>query len=310
MQALALLGEVSEAYGGLETLAVEAALISESGDENANQRSESRVRYFYAAPDRVRYEPCGKDGIFQVADGSRLQNCFSHPHGRKQCTSIPVSEMLRLPHLFRPDSPIAGGDEAFLFQGIHERVVSAEILRQEEGCYVASVTYQPPPWAGLAVYGSAVRFWIDERNRMVMRQQGDVGHRFPTEDEVTWSRHTVLVRRMRVNETLPAETFVFTAPPDAVEETPRGCGCGIISMSGGSGFIEAHGDDRRRLEHRSQHHWEGDTLVETSKWKWRGLNLTFERRLAFSADEKELQVAERIAGPQGEVECRCKLPVA
>jgi hypothetical protein len=46
-----------------------------------------------------------------------------------------------------------------------------------------------------------------------------------------------------------------------------------------------------------------------SKWKIRGMTLTFERRLTFSADEKELHVTERIAGPEGEIENSCRLPV-
>lgn len=214
--------------------------------------------------------------------------------------------MHRLPHLFRPDFPFAGGDEAFLYQGIEERVAAAEILRDEDGCHVISVTYEPSPYTGIVVSGTAVLFWVNAGNRMVMRQEGEVGHRFPAEDEVTWSRHTVAVRKMRVNEPLPEETFHFTPPPDASVETVGRCG---VSVSGGGGFVEHSSDDQRRLEHRGSHEWEGDTLVEHSKWRIRGMTLSFERRLRFSVDDKELHVAERITGPKGEVESSCSLPV-
>ena len=49
--------------------------------------------------------------------------------------------------------------------------------------------------------------------------------------------------------------------------------------------------------------------VEHSKWKIRGMALTFERRLAFSADGKQLRAAERITDPRGEVESSCSVPM-
>ncbi|MGO9258294.1 MAG: LolA family protein [Bryobacteraceae bacterium] len=311
MDAWTLLREVSEAYRSLKSLALEAALIDESGDENTNQRSERRVRFFYAAPNRIRYEPCGKRGILQVADGEQLhtlQTSFpSRPAGiaRQRYTSVPIAETVPpLPHRFNPEWPASA--EAYLFQGIDERVVSAEILCQEDGCYVVSVAYEPPPRPGLMVSGSPVLVWVDERNHMVMRRQGKSGHRFPTEEEVIWSRHTVVVRQMRVNEPLPEETFQFIPPPDATPETGGG---GFGRGGGGGGFVHQDPDEKRRLEHRGSHEWEGDTLVEHSKWKIRGIKLTFERRLTFSDGGTELSVAERIAGPKGEVETTCKLPV-
>jgi hypothetical protein len=308
MDALTLLRDVSDAYRSLKTLAVEAAILTESGDENSSQRSERRVRFFYAGQDRMRCEPCGKDGIVQVADGKQLHTSFGGQPFRRgpRYSSIPAAEMHGLPHLFRPDFPFAGGDEAFLYQRIEERAAAAQILRDEDGCHVISVTYEPSPHAGLVVSGPAVLFWVNAGNRMVMRQEGEVGHRFPTEDEVTWSRHTVAVLKMRVNEPLPEETFHFTPPPDASLQTGRRCG---VSVSGGGGFVEHGSDDPLRLEHWGSHEWEGDTLVEHSKWKIRGMTLSFERRLKFSADDKELHVAERITGPKGEVESSCSLPL-
>jgi hypothetical protein len=309
MDALTLLREVSEAYRNVQRLALEAALIQESGDENANQRSERRVRFFYAAPDRFRYEPCGKGGILQVADGKHFHSAFTAFFGRRAggrhltCTSVPAAAMGRLPHLFNREWPVCG--EVFLFHGLDEHV-AAEILREEEGCHVISVTYEPPARPGLVVSGSAVLFWVSAANRMVMRQQGEIGHRPPTEDEVTWSRHAMVVRQMRVNEPLPEETFQFTPPPDATLDT--GIGGGGFGI-GGSGFIDHGSDEQHRLEHRSSYEWEGDTLLDRSKWKIRGMTLTFERRLTFSDDGKELRVAERIAGPKEEVKTSCKLPV-
>jgi hypothetical protein len=206
--------------------------------------------------------------------------------------------MHQLPHLFRPEFPLAGGEPPFLFPGIEERVTGAQILREESGCYVVAVSYQPPQQhSGFLVGESGILYWIGAENRMVMRQQGEVGHRFPTEDEVSWTRHTVSVREMRIDQPLPEDTFRFTPPAESTPLTPGRSG---FTMVGGGGFIEGGPDERRRMEHRGWHEWQGDILVEHSKWKIRGMTLTFERRLKFSADENELQVDERIAGPGGE----------
>jgi hypothetical protein len=311
MDALTLLGHVSDAYRSLKTLAIEATIITESGDENSSQRSEQRLRFFYAAPDRIRYERGGKHGTVQVADGKQLHTSFGVPRrslgGGPRYSSVPLSQMPRLPHLFRPQFPLGGGDEAFLFQGIDEHVVAAQILREDEDCHVLSVTYEPPPHASLIVSGSVVLFWVNVENYMVMRLEGEVGHRIQTEDEVSWSRHIVTIRRISVNEQLPEDTFQFTSPADATLEA--GGRCGISMGGGGGGFVQHSSDGQRRLEHHGSHQWDGDTLVEHSKWKIRGMSLIFERRLTFSVDEKELHVAERITGPKGEVESSCDLPV-
>ena len=59
----------------------------------------------------------------------------------------------------------------------------------------------------------------------------------------------------------------------------------------------------------NSHEWDGDTLVEHSKWKMREMTLLFERRLTFSPDGKELYIAERITGPKGKLNSNDTLPV-
>ena len=78
------------------------------------------MRFLYAAPDRVRYKPLGDQGVAQIADGEFLQTAFGGRHfpGGVRYSKTPVAQMRRLPHLFRPDFPLAGGDDPFLFIGI------------------------------------------------------------------------------------------------------------------------------------------------------------------------------------------------
>ena len=112
-----------------------------------------------------------------------------------------------------------------------------------------------------------------------------------------------LSRDLTIDEDLPDNVFSFTPPQDATSAR-----CGVSSASG-SGFIENSVDDAKRVEYRSSHSWEGDTLVEQSRWKMRGLQLEFERRLSFAADRTELRVGERISGPRGTLKGEFHLPL-
>ena len=75
-----------------------------------------------------------------------------------------------------------------------------------------------------------------------------------------------------------------------------------VSVSGGGGFMSAEKGTGRRYEQWGSHEWDGDTLVDRSRWRMRGLDLNFERRLTFSSDESELRVVERVRGPHEEKE--------
>jgi outer membrane lipoprotein-sorting protein len=308
LDAFELLRKVSDAYRAITTLQVEAVNTSESGNEDGSSRSEQRVRFFYSAPNRVRYD-CVNGGILQVVDGAHLHTLFRRPRGFRggpRVHSIPISEMHLLPHLFRPDSPL-GSDGAFLFQTIEEGVDYARILRQEDGCHVVAVTYkQPSPHPAIVTRGD-ILFWVSTDTLMIMKQQGDLGHRAPMDDEVRWTRLTMSVREIRLNEPIPEETFRFMPPADANTGPTGQCG---FSIGGGGGFTQKGPNERRRLEHRGSHEWQGDTLIEHSEWKIRGIMLTFERRFSFSDDELELNITERIIGPQGEAEGNFKLPLS
>lgn len=95
MDAALLLREVSSAYRELKSLAIEAVLVTESGDEDFRRREEQRVRFSYEAPDRMRYEPCGKTGTVEVNDGEHLHTCFllHGPGGGARYYRTPIAEM-------------------------------------------------------------------------------------------------------------------------------------------------------------------------------------------------------------------------
>jgi hypothetical protein len=56
----------------------------------------------------------------------------------------------------------------------------------------------------------------------------------------------------------------------------------------------------RRVENQNQHHWDGDTLIEHSTWKFLGHRFTLERRWNLSDDGSSVEISERIEGPKSD----------
>jgi hypothetical protein len=304
MDANNLLTQVSDAYRRLRTLSVTAIQLIESGDENSSTSSRTRLRFLYASPNRIRFEQLGNQGIMQVADGEDVHIVFPRmamAHGPRY-SSMPTSRMPFLPHSFRSEFPLTG-DAVFLFAGIEKNVESAEVVGQEDGCFIVSVRYAPSTHASIIPLGPSISYWVRTDDRMVMRQQGRIGHRRQGEQEIAWSSHTISVDSLTINQDLPDETFRFTPPADA---TSAACG---VNTGGSRGFIGNGTNHVNGVEHRGSHSWEGETLVEQSRWKLRGQLLQFERRLSFSADGTEVRVGERIQGPKGTVDGEFVVPV-
>jgi hypothetical protein len=305
MDARDLLSQVSEVYRNLRSLAAEATLISESGDEYSSQRNERRVQFFYVAPDRMRFESLGDNGRLQVCDGTQVHTVFHFigPVQRQRYNRLPATPA-RLPHSFLSQAPLGGGNEPFLFTHINERIREAGMMPDEDGRRVVSVTYEPGPHPGITT--SAVRFRIHPDSLMVVGVEADVGHRFPMRDEIRWTRQTLAIRELRADAPIPDSTFDFTPPPDAVEMPGwRGGGGG-----GGGGFIRGAANGREGFAHQGSHEWQGETLVEHSRWSVRGVVLTFARHMTFSAGNKSVEIVEKATGPKGQAETTSTLDLS
>src|SRR5580658_4142707 len=244
MDAFALLTNVSRTYRNLEGLAIEARIVTESGDEDSGHRSQLRAIFRYARPNRFRYEQGGHRGMVQVADGSQVHTCFNRgPMGRgPRCHSVPVLPGRPLPHLFGPAMPPGVGNEPFLFDAINEQVVSAEVIREEHGCDVVAVTYEAPSHPQLAITRTPALFWIDKESCLVKAFRQEVGHRMPAEGEIHWNTRSVSLQKVEINPVLPEDTFEFVPPVDAVVSAGRH---GFISGGGGGGFAKFADDDPR-----------------------------------------------------------------
>jgi outer membrane lipoprotein-sorting protein len=297
MDAKTLLHQTGETYAKLKSFAVEITSITEDGDDEARNRREQRAKAFFVSPDKVRIERMGRQGQTLVTNGIDLHH---YSHFQKSYTKHAVTGVEMIPGSFRPDFPFAG-DDAFLFSRIAESVAAAESLREEVindedeavTCHVLSVKYQLNREAGMLMSASPVIFWVDPHTHLLRKVKGEATFRVPARDETHTSRHIVSFKHAVVNQMIPLETFEFSPPIDAI----AAYGGGIIS-----GHAQFGRDKKNWVESSSSSDWAGDAYVERSNLRLRGVGLTFERRIVFSEDQKEIRVRERIPGPNGNVE--------
>jgi outer membrane lipoprotein-sorting protein len=305
MEAIAFLETVAQTYANLKSLSVEMRSIIESGDETSSSRGEHRTKAWFEAPDKVRIESSGRNGMVLTTDGMDLHSFFTLP---KRYSKSPAFSRKFVPGLFRPDHASLGATPPpFLFSRIADKVTSADISAGEPGSVLIAVTYEQMPHA-LLWLSSPVQYWIDSKTQMVSRMEGETSMRMPAQDHTTKSKHAISFVNAIIDEPIAAEVFRFTPPADAVDASdPRG-GCGISIGGGGGGSFQGPGGEGR-FEHRHSHEWVGDTLIERYKLRMHGIDLTFERRLTFSEDRRELKVSERIIGPNGEATHDLSLPL-
>jgi hypothetical protein len=291
MDARALLKIVADTYAKMQSFEVEILSTVESGGDEELHRSRQRARAFFAAPNKVRIEQSGRRGIVTVSDG------VDHHHylkGPKQywTSAAPLNRLFA--GAFRPESPLTAGI-VFLFPRMAEKVALAEILKEDDSSVVVSVTYDSSP--DNPVSASPIVFWIDKRTNLASRMKGEVTHRFPHDDESHTTRNEYKYAHAFLNQPIPAQTFEYIPPSDAVDGSSRRPGSGTSN----------HGlDEKRRFE--TWHHalWEGETFIDQFELKIRGLELNFERRLAFAGNE--LRILEKITGPKGSNERQFSLP--
>ena len=210
----------------------------------------------------------------------------------------------KLPGKFQPEFP-AGNATTFLFHRIAERVAVAGIVRDEELCHVAAVTYEPSPHPGVSF--SPLIFRINSATNLISRIEATVTHRHPADDEIHVNRMVLAFTGEVVNQPIPPEIFEYTPPADAVEVSGPGGRAGMGGGGSGGGFgVGRIGP----FETRTSHEWSGETLIERSSLRVQSADVAFERRLTVSGDGKELRISERSTGPKGQTEREYSIPLA
>jgi hypothetical protein len=295
MDARVLLETVGDTYAKLASFEVEFVFTRESGDDDNSDRCSQRARAFFAAPDRVRIDQPGRRGILTVSNGTDIHYYF---RGLSHYATWAVGPGHRLEGLFRPEHP-AVGERTFLFSRIAERVVDAEILREEPGAHVVSVTYDAEPHPGFVFSCSPVTFWIDPQTTLVSRVEGEMTLRVPPDNHPNTSKNSCAYAHTFLNQPIPPQTFEFIPPADAADQTIRRPGSG--SSNHGS-------DEKKRFATWHSADWEDEAFVDNFELKIRNLELNFERRLTFAG--KDLRISEKIIGPQGPAEREFSIPVA
>ncbi len=297
MDGRALLEAVGETYARMKSFEVEMLSTNESGDEDHLSSNSQRTRAFFAAPDKVRIEQGGAHGRVTVCDGEEVHHYFSRMKRYSGSRFEPGSS---LTGSFRPEFPMMS--EVFLFRQIAEKVVSAEIVREEEDARVVAVEYEllHPHFMTC----SPVTFHVDGRTNLVARMEGEVKHRMPMHDETHSSKNAIAYSHAVVDQEIPGATFEYAPPADAVDASEGGVGFG----GGGGGFAHQSSDGARGVESWHSSNWKGEAYVEEWKARIRGVELRFERRLSFEGDD--LRIAETITGPLGITEREFSIKVS
>jgi outer membrane lipoprotein-sorting protein len=291
MDARELLKKVGEAYAKLESFEVEILFTSESGDEDFFSCKRQRGRALFAAPNKVRVDYGGRQGVVLVTDGVDSHHYFRR---QKHYQTWAVEPGHRPEGLFNPKYPLSGAN-MFLYNHIAEGVAGSEILREEpEAHVVISVTYDAVPDSPAS--SSAITFWVDTRTNLVSRVEGDVTYVFPPHNVQHASRQILSYTHAFLDQPIPPQTFEYVPPADAISDSDqhRRAGSGT-ARRGANGFETWHSAA-----------WEDETFVDNFELKIRGLELSFERRLTF--DDKNLKISEKIAGPRGETEHQLSIP--
>ncbi len=303
MDARAILENVARAYSGLTTLSLEIISETESGDEASSSRGSQRTKAWFEAPNKIRIEQNGRNGMLIVTDGADVHSYFTHA---KRYSKRPHPPEF-LPGAFKPRHAVFGGPPPFLFSRLAENVASVNLLEETPDSVVLSVVYERNPDLRIWWLSSPVRYRIDSRTNLITRIEAEVSHRTPAHDETRVSRHVISFINVVVDEPVRAEIFQFVPPADAIEASQ-----GRFSFSSGGGFAGSHGagDGKRTYESHHSHDWDGDTLIERYKLRMQGVDVTFERRLTFSEDRRELRISETIASAKGQTTHDFVLPLS
>jgi hypothetical protein len=308
MDARAILEDVARAYTRLNTLSLEIISETESGDEASSNRGSLRTRAWFEAPHKIRIEQNGQNGILIVTDGTEVHSYFAHA---KRYSKRPHPPEF-LPGTFQPRHAVFGGPPPFLFSRLAETVSSVNLIEETPDSVELSVVYEPNPDLRIWWLSSPVRYRIDSRTNLISRIEAEVSHRIPAHDETRVRRHVISFVNAVVDEPVLAEIFQFVPPADAIEASQAGRSGGRVSIGGGGGFAGVHrgASGQRTYESHHSHEWDGEVLIERYKLRLQGVDVTFERRLTFSEDRRELRISETIAGSNGQTSHDFVLPLS
>ncbi|MDX1981635.1 MAG: hypothetical protein SFV51_15305 [Bryobacteraceae bacterium] len=288
-QALERLRLAARSYSELRSLTVDITVTSDMEDQG--QRTESRSRAIFLAPNLVRTEAGrGRMAIVTVFTGTHFHHYFG-PTGHY--TKSPIEGEQPPQGFFNPEFPssVMG---TFLFPRIAERVEDARL----EEADVLSVRYAPSPH--LPPPPGPLRFRIDPQTHLVthIACQMPCGH--PFGEPMQWMGVTAAFTNFVVNPPVDPAVFEFTPPPGTVDRLaePRQAKL-TFGFGGGGGYSDPDSGHGYQTEVSNTQDPDG-TLIERTRMQLDGIEFALERRLRLSEDRRELRLEERVSTAMGD----------
>ncbi|HEV3276958.1 MAG TPA: hypothetical protein VG860_09085 [Terriglobia bacterium] len=226
--ALDVLSKVGANYRSVKTLQAEGDVTTVMTGPNMQQNMTMHVVMSFATPGKVRMEStAGPASFTMISDGKTTWLYMPQLH-----------KYSKLPF----DQAALGGDASGSFPGlgavadfatIAENVKEAKIVRSETlqldgiatDCYVIEIVRQPAPAAGAAKAAStpakvepvSETLWVDKGRLLVVRVSSDTKVTVPGADAPTDTKSTMTFNKLKLDDPLPDDAFVFTPPEGATE---------------------------------------------------------------------------------------------
>ncbi len=234
--AIRLLNKVRETYSSLKSFQLEGTSVAESQGSGMHGSMDFPFKADFVAPSKFRIET--KNPVMAVLIVSDGQTTWLYVPSTKAYSKIDLEEARKSlsqnqggegREKFMAASAAAGVGIDMFEVGIADRVRQAEILREEgvelEGkdveCYVVRVEYEQSKDETDAL-PEIKTYWIDKNRFIVLRENWEY-HAEVKSDIVGGSmniKHSANLTKVRLNEPVADELFVFTPPAGAKEAEP------------------------------------------------------------------------------------------
>lgn len=230
--AMDVLNKVGETYRSVKTLQAEGDVTTGMSGPDMQQNMNMHLLLTFAAPGKVRMESkTGAMTFLMISDG---QSTWIYMPQLNKYSKLPLNQ-----GALDGNTSVPGGMPAFGavsdFAKIAEDIKEARIVRSETlqvdgvavDCYVVEVVHQQPqPAAGAATAanGAATKaealsqtLWVDKSRLLVLRVSSDVKVTLAGESVPTKTKSTITFNKLRLDDAVPDDAFVFTPPAGASE---------------------------------------------------------------------------------------------
>ncbi len=232
--AMDLLKKVRETYGSLKSFQFEGVSTTESRSTGMQIKTEFPFEGDFVAPTKIRIETKNpRMGVLVVSDGDTAWvylpsiRTYSKLDVGGLLKSAPGGQSGEVPDVFRGFSAAAGVPFDMFQLDLAHGVKEAKILGEEDvelggkkvACYVVQAEYALSKEEA-QVLPPFKSYWIDKARYVVLRESFQYhvkSAKFAAPAEL---KHTSTLTKVRLNEPVPDNLFVFTPPEGARQGRP------------------------------------------------------------------------------------------